>query len=93
MLVYRIYFWLLFMRICNMYFYDPIGEGSLKPQEQYERCSVDGDNYPEEEMVFDKDGGMYVHYSNIEEYLKNFESDMLSEDFEKLKNNLYKQIK
>lgn len=72
---------------------DPIGLGLVNDQQGYTMCHLDGNKYPDEEMVFDKDGGNYLHFSNIDNYMKDFERDMLYEDYINLLTNLKNQIR
>lgn len=66
---------------------------SLPDEEpEMKECQVDGLKYPIEECVYDKDGTCHVAIINITEYLAPFERDMLTEDYNHLKQNLLKQI-
>lgn len=72
---------------------DPIGLGSIREETEYEQCEMDQQYYEKREMAFDKDEFIWIHKSNIEQYLKNCEPFMLLPDFEALRDNLLKQIK
>ena len=61
--------------------------------EAYFKCSVDGQRYPESEMVFDTAGVNHIHKDNIDLYLLSFERDMDKGEFEALKLNLKNQVK
>jgi hypothetical protein len=58
----------------------------------WKQCHIDKVFYPQLQMVYDKDGSNWIHRSNLKEYLKDFEGQMLAEDYNKLKLNLMKQL-
>lgn len=62
-----------------------------EPEEMVKCCISETFCY-KSNCVYDKDGGNWVHKTNVADYLKNFEGQMLTEDYNNLKQQLYKQI-
>lgn len=63
-----------------------------RSQLDWKHCTVDDKSYPQIEMVEDKDNGVWIHRSNLREYLKDFENEMFAVDFNKFKLKLLKQL-
>lgn len=60
---------------------------------EYEKCHMNGDYYDKNEMAYCNQGGLWVHKSNIKEYVKECEPFMLSSEAQELETNLLNQVK
>lgn len=59
---------------------------------EWVQCIQDEQHYSKSECVFDKDGGVYIHASNLKAFLEDIKTTITELEYKLIKTNLMKQL-